>query len=177
MTFELPAQGRWTVDDMAILPEKFRYALIDGVVDLQDRAPLAGLAGAAVMGALKIDCPPALRVIPRAPLLPAPPTVAVLGAAGPVLVADVVQPQWTFIDLHTRIRLLGALGVPRYWVIEPMGWHELALTVFGTPDEEGYVVESSTRDVFTTEVPYPVTIDLPAMAMRWPAVREFDRWS
>ncbi|GAA1631079.1 Uma2 family endonuclease [Actinoplanes couchii] len=177
MTFVLPAQGRWTVDDMAILPAGFRYELTDGTVELRDRAPLASLAGVAVMGALKVDCPPALRVVPRAPLLPAPPTVTVLGEAGPVLVADVAQPEWTFIDLHTRIRLLAALGVPRYWVVEPMGWHELALTVFGTPDEEGYVLEASARGVFTTDVPYPVTLDLPAMATRWPAVREFDRWS
>ncbi|HWS35990.1 MAG TPA: hypothetical protein VN408_25035 [Actinoplanes sp.] len=173
MTFTLPAQGRWTAADMAILPADFRYDLTGGTVHLRDRAPLAWLAGLAVMGALKVDCPPALRVVPWAPLLPAAPTVGVLAAAGPVLAVDVVQPTWTFVDLHTRIRLLAGLGVPRYWVVEPLGWRELALTVFGSPGRDGYVLESSARGLFHTRVPYPVTLDLAGMATRWPAVSGF----
>ncbi|WP_430783938.1 hypothetical protein [Actinoplanes sp. G11-F43] len=176
MTFEVPAQGRWTVDDMAIFPEKFRYELVDGVIDFQDRAPLTWLAGVAVMGALKDGCPPGLRVVPWAPILPAPPTIAVLGGDGAVLVVDVVQADWSFIDLHARTRLFAALRVPQYWAVEPMGWRELVLTVFGGPDDDGYVVESSTRDVFRTDDPYPVTVDLPSMARRWPVVSEFHRW-
>lgn len=170
MTFEVPAQGRWTVDDMAILPEGFRYELIDGVIDFQDQAPIAQLAGVGVMGALKVDCPGGLRVVPWPPILPKPPTVAVSDADGARLVVDVVQPDWSFIDLHTRIRLFAALGIPRYWVVEPMGWRELVLTVFGSSDDDGYAIESATRDVFTADVPYPVTIDLPAMAASWLAV-------
>lgn len=177
MTFEVPAQGHWTVDDMAILPEDFRYELIDGVIEFQDRAPLAWLAGVAVMGALKAGCPAGLRVVPWAPILPAPPTVAVMDAGEAVLAVDVVPPHWSFLDLHTRTRLFAALGVPHYWVVEPMGRREPVLTVFGDPDDDGYIAESSTRDVFTAQIPFPVMIDLPSMATRWPVVSESNRWS
>ena len=176
MNFELPAQGHWTVDDLRILPDEFRYELIDGWIDVQDRAPLSALAGLAVMGALKSACPPDLRVFPRRPVAPGSdpaPDVVVLDAAGPLLAVDVVQPDWSFAEMLTRTRVFAESGLPHYWVIESMEWRGLSLTAFVSTDEGGYRVLASTGNVFTTQVPYRVTVDLPAMSTRWPAVFEY----
>lgn len=176
MTFELPAQGSWTAGDMAVLPEELRYELIDGWVDIQDRAPLSSLAGLAVMGALKAGCPSDLRVVARHQVLPADraaPAVAVLDEAGVLLAVDVVQPGWTFADMLDRSRLLATAGVSHYWVVESIRWRGLVLTALGAAGDGGFRVLSSTGEVFTAQLPYPVAVDLPAMSTGWPAASAF----
>ena len=48
--YVLPSGGDWTVDDLDVLPFEFRYELIDGWLDLQQRGNLSQLGGAALFG-------------------------------------------------------------------------------------------------------------------------------
>jgi len=48
----------------------------------------------------------------------------------------------------------------------------MVLTQFQRGDRDEYVMVTSTDRVFTTEVPYPVTIDLPALTARRKALLE-----
>ena len=179
--FTLPSEVDWTVDELAILPDECRYGLIDGRLDLWDRAPLLELAGLALMAALKVSCPPEFRVRPRVPLwpdndrLPAP-DVVVLGPGGDGdirLVVDVVRPGWLFADMLARTKRYSALSVPIYWVFEPAEWVGVTMTVFRPSAEGGFEVERSASDLFTVDSPYPVTVDLPALSDRWPQTFEY----
>ncbi|WP_030436096.1 Uma2 family endonuclease [Actinoplanes subtropicus] len=178
--YVLPCGGDWTVDDLDVLPFEFRYELIDGWLDLPQRGNLSQLGGAALLGSLKERQPEGYRLVPRMPLwsdeedVPWP-DIVVLGPGGDgdvVLVVDVVDPYLLFADMLDRVARLSAMGVPAYWVFEDGSESCLGggLSEFRRAVGSGFETVTRTREVFTTEVPYPVTVDLPAISNWWPMV-------
>jgi hypothetical protein len=65
--------------------------------------------------------------------------------------------------------------VAHYWVIDALDRSGLVLTEFGPGENGSYEILGSTDKVFTTEAPYPVTIDLPALTARCQAMLEHAR--
>jgi hypothetical protein len=65
--------------------------------------------------------------------------------------------------------------VAHYWVIDPLDQNGIVLTEFGPGDNGSYEILRSTDKVFTTEAPYPATIDLPALTARRLATLEHAR--
>src|SRR4051812_1388 len=131
--FTLPAEVALTVDDLRILPDELHYELIDGRLDIQERAPLSGLGALAMLASLRISCPPDCAVAPAVPLLGGdlPPThVVVTGSSGIALVVDVVQRDWLFADVRARMAAYVGMGVPRYWLVEVIEWRGACLTDF-----------------------------------------------
>ena len=178
--FTLPSEVSWTVDELSILPDECRYELIDGRLDLWDCAPLTGLAGLALMSSLKLACPSGWRILPRVGLWPGgdvpPADIVVVGPGGDEdikLVVDVVQPEWLFTEMLTRMRSYSALGVPAYWIFEHAEWIGAAMTAFCPAAGGGYEVGVSTREVFVADAPYPVRVDLPVLSNRWPQTFEY----
>jgi hypothetical protein len=61
--------------------------------------------------------------------------------------------------------------VSRYWVVDPL--HErITLTEYALDARGEYEAVTHTDDVFVTEHPWKVTVDLPALTARRRAVRE-----
>ncbi|WP_250001746.1 Uma2 family endonuclease [Actinoplanes sp. M2I2] len=169
------------VDDLSILPDECRYELIEGRLDVWDRAPLTDLAGLALMAALKESAPQGFEVLSRPSLWPEAadmpaPALAVAGPGGDGdvrLVIDVVQPGWLFADLLKRSRACADRDVSAYWVFESAPGVGAALTVFRRAGDGAFVAERSTRGVFAVNDPFPVTVDLPRLSDRWPQTLEY----
>lgn len=85
-----------------------------------------------------------------------------------VLVVEVVSPTSALRDTETKRVLYARAGVPAYWIVvadddkETLALAELRLADDGT---YGYITHYTT-DVFESEFPWPVTIDLPALAAK-----------
>ena len=71
-----------------------------------------------------------------------------------------------------RVARYSAMGVPACWVFEvgAEDWMGGGLSEFRRAPGGGFETVTRTREVFTTEVPYPVTVDLPAISKWWPMV-------
>ncbi len=82
-----------------------------------------------------------------------------------VLAVEVISPDSIFRDMYAKAKVHAAAGVGTYWVIDPL--HEaITLTEF-TPGANGdYDIAGHTDGLFTTDRPYPVTLDLPALTAR-----------
>ena len=193
--FELPPDLDLTTDDLVILPDEYRCELMDGELFLQQRAPLLDLAPLALFAALRVCCPPELRVEARLPLLMGgnrilTPDVVVRVPEHTVpgdrwselrprpceevaLVVDVVRPDWGFADVFAQAQAYSTAKVPQYWLLEIDEWAGAGLTVLRPTGRGGFDVEPSTREPFATDLPFPVTVDLPALSTRWPVTFEY----
>jgi Uma2 family endonuclease len=80
-----------------------------------------------------------------------------------VLAVEILSPDWTFGDTYARTRIYMAAGVPNYWVIDPTG-EQISLTEI-LPAPHG-APGRHTCEVFATDRPWPVTLDLPALTQR-----------
>ena len=65
--------------------------------------------------------------------------------------------------MNLKYKLFAAAGVRNYWVVDPTFDGGIQLTENRIGDDGAYEQIVSTNKVFTTEVPYPVTIDLPKL--------------
>jgi hypothetical protein len=75
-------------------------------------------------------------------------------------------------DMYAEVKVYTAAGVAHYWVIDPLFEDGMVLAQF-RPDDAGQDdMAGSTNQVFTTDVPCPVTIDLPALTARRRAMIE-----
>lgn len=76
---------------------------------------------------------------------------------GPLLVAEVLSPSTTLVDLHTKKAVYERLGVASYWIIDP---REPKLTVFELDDTGRYelLAEVKNDDAFDAVRPFPVRI-------------------
>jgi Uma2 family endonuclease len=85
-----------------------------------------------------------------------------------LLVGEVISPSSVLRDTETKRALYAKAGVPAYWIVVPdrdKGLISLAeLRLDG--DTYRYATHYTT-DVLTTDHPWPVTIDLPALSRRW----------
>ncbi len=184
---ELRDKQDWTVDDLASLPKDLRYELIDGRLVLPSPTALHQILGVDVLLALRVECPPNLVPVIDLSLEinhrnePRPDVLVVrhghldvtpLPVEDAVLVVEIISPGSHFRDMIAKVKVYAAAGVEHYWVIDPLFDDGMVLTQFRLGDTGDYDVVSSTDKVFTTEEPYRVTIDLPALTARRKALLE-----
>jgi Uma2 family endonuclease len=179
---ELVAKQEWTVDDLASLPKDLRYELIDGRLILPSPTNVHNDIGWEVILALKVNCPRrlsatydmSLKINPRNE--PRPDVVVIerrYGNVSPVpvsaalLAVEIISPDSNVRDLHTKPKVYAKAGLPSYWVIDPFHEAGIVLAEFRLGDAGQYELLTETAKIFTTDVPVPVTLDLPALtAMR-----------
>jgi hypothetical protein len=155
---DLTDRHDWTVDDLASLPKDLLYELIDG--------------------RLRAGCPPGFAPVPDYSLKinyrnePRPDVVVVkvgnlhrspVPVEDALLAIEVVSPTSHFRDMYAKARTYAAAGVAHYWVIDPLFPDGVVLSRYRPGADGAYEMVGSTSGVFTTEVPFPVTIDLPAL--------------
>jgi Uma2 family endonuclease len=184
---DLPDKQDWTVDDLASLPKDLRYELIDGRLLLPSPTALHQDIGVEVLLCLRADCPPELMPVldlslkinrrnePRPDVLVIRPdhvNVTPLPVQDAVLVVEVISPGSHFRDMYAKTKIYSAAGVEHYWVIDPLFEDGMVLTQFRRGDSAEYELVTSTDGVFVTDVPYPVTIDLPKLTERRKAMLE-----
>jgi Uma2 family endonuclease len=177
----LPDRQDWTVDDLASLPKDLRYELIDGRLLLPSPTTLHQDLGVRVLLALEAGCPPGLNVFVDLSLKvdhrnePRPDVVVVrpghldvtpLPIEDAVLAVEVISPGSHFRDMYAKAKVYAAAGVASYWVIDPLFDDGIVLSEFRPGANGDYELVSSTDRLFRTDVPYPVTIDLPALTER-----------
>ncbi|WP_045741421.1 Uma2 family endonuclease [Actinoplanes rectilineatus] len=176
---ELQDKEDWTVDDLASLPKGLRYELVDGrLISPSPTALHQEFCLELVLMLRAGECPPDHRPIFDMSIEinrsnePRPDVVVIekryatrspVPVAGALLVVEVVSPTSHFRDMHAKTKVYAAAKVEAYWVIDPAFEKGVALTEFRLDDSGVYEVITNTDKVFTTDVPYPVTIDLPAL--------------
>jgi hypothetical protein len=171
----------FTTDDLSILPDGCRYELIEGRLDLWDRAPLSDLVGLGLLATLRASCPPGMRVAARPALwleteaMPAP-EVAVMGPGGDRdirLVVDVRRPNSLFADWLKRFHAFAVRDIPCSWLFESSPSLAPELTVFRHVPDCGFEAVQFTGGVLAVDDPFPVTVDLPGLCRRWPQTLEY----
>jgi Uma2 family endonuclease len=169
------AHGRpFTVDDLEAMPDDGnRYELIDGMLLV---SPAPDLKHQTVVGelyvVLRAACPQGMHAL-VAPFGVRPsrttelqPDVLVGRMAdftdkylpvGPVLAVEVFSPSSVINDLNNKKAAYQRLGVPSYWVIDPV---EPALTAFELDDAGIYQLAAKVEgaDAFEAQRPFPVRI-------------------
>ena len=168
----------WTVDDLASLPKDLRYELIDGRLILPSPTIFHQDLCGELMFMLRPGCPPGYRVVidvslevdrrnePRPDVVVARQSVGLRSPApiqAALLVVEIISPTSHFRDMHTKAKLFARAGVENYWVVDPTFEGGVTLSDFRIDDSGHYDMVTSTNKVFTTDVPYPATIDLPAL--------------
>jgi Uma2 family endonuclease len=176
----LPERTEWTVDDLADLPEDLPYELIDGRLVVPSPTALHQDLCVELVLALRVNCPSeylvsidlSMRIDRRNE--PRPDVVAIrrehadrspVPVDGALLAVEVLSPTSTFRDMYDKAKVYARAGVRSYWVVDPL--HErMTLTEYTltTPGEYGTVTH--TDDVFVTERPWKVSVDLPALSVR-----------
>jgi Uma2 family endonuclease len=168
----------WTVDDLTSLPEDLRYELIDGRLILPSPTLLHQEIAAELRTMLLPNCPkgyrPGLdlslevdrRNEPRPDLVVARMAYGLrspLPIQGALLLVEVISPTSHSRDMVAKWKLFAAAGVGSYWVVDPTFEGGVILTEYRLGEDGRYETIASTNKVFTTEVPYPITIDVPAL--------------
>ena len=68
--------------------------------------------------------------------------------------------------MYDKARVYAHAGLQTYWVIDPL--HDaVTLTEFVLGDGREYEPAAHTAEAFTTERPWKVSVDLPALSRRW----------
>jgi Uma2 family endonuclease len=167
----------WTVDDLASLPEDLHYELINGRLILPSPTLMHQYFGVEVMLALRLHCPadliPIVDLSQRVNYRNEPRRDVVvtslknkrrspLPIADTVLAIEIVSPSSANLDYEEKRQLYAAAGVGSYWVIDPAPRSAVMLTEYRLSRRGAYEQISTTDGIFTTRVPFPATIDLPA---------------
>jgi Uma2 family endonuclease len=92
-----------------------------------------------------------------------------------ILAVEIISPESHFRDLYARSKVYAAAGIAHYWVIDPLYKEGITLTRYQPGPSGEYETVGSTRGVFETDVPFPVTLDLPALTARRRALLERSR--
>jgi Uma2 family endonuclease len=168
----------WTVDDLANLPKDLRYELIDGRLILPSPTFFHQHVCMQLAGMIQPNCPPDHVVVIDASLSvdwrnePRPDVVVArkaLGLRSPapidgaLLLVEVVSPTSHFRDLNAKWKLFAASGVHCYWVVDPTFTGGVVLTEFRLGSRGQYDTVTSTNQIFATDVPFPITVDVPAL--------------
>ena len=176
----LPERSEWTVDDLGDLPKDLPYELINGRLIVPSPTALHQDLCVRLLLALEVNCPAeylvsidlSMRVDRRNE--PRPDVVAIrrehadrspVPVEDALLAVEVVSPSSTFRDLYDKARVYARAGVRTYWVVDPL--HDrMTLTEYVLSASGEYEVAAHTEDLFVTERPWKVSVDLPALTVR-----------
>ncbi|MEV4346152.1 Uma2 family endonuclease [Actinoplanes sp. NPDC049596] len=168
----------WTVDDLASLPQDLRYELIDGRLILPSPAFFHQDLCWELNGMLRPHCPPGDKPVTDLSLQvnhrnePRPDVVVArkaygkrspLPVDGALLVVEVVSPTSHFRDMQAKLKVYATYGVGTYLIVDPTFEGGVMLTEYRLGDNGQYDAITSTNKVFTTDVPYRIEIDVPAL--------------
>jgi Uma2 family endonuclease len=176
-SFSFPHGRPFTVHDLEAFPDDGnRYELIDGML-LVSPAPGFRHQKVALQLAIRLDaaCPPDMDVL-VAPFAVQPsettelqPDVLVARTedfttknlpVAPLLAVEVLSPSSVVTDLNNKKSVYQRMGVPSYWVIDPL---DLVLTVFEL-DGNGFqyerIAEVKGDKAYEATQPFPVRIVL-----------------
>jgi Uma2 family endonuclease len=168
----------WTVDDLMSLPKDLHYELIDGSLILPSPTFFHQHMCIETVTMLRPNCPPDHTVVidvslevdrrnePRQDVVVARKSAGLRSPApiqSAMLVAEVISPTSHFRDMDAKKRIFAAAGVGSYWVIDPTFEKSVVLTEFHLGEDGHYETVTNTDKVFTTDVPFPATIDLPSL--------------
>lgn len=174
----LPDKQDWTVDDLASLPSDFRCELIDGRLILPASTGLHQEICTELVIMLRPGCPPGYRPFMDLSLKvddrnePRPDVVVLrkgLAARSPapvsgaLLAVEVISPTSHFRDMHTKTKLYASAGVTNYWIVDPTFKEGVVLTELRVGADGDFEAVTSADGVFTTDLPYPITVDLRAL--------------
>jgi Uma2 family endonuclease len=86
-----------------------------------------------------------------------------------LLVGEVVSPNSALRDTETKPALYARAKVPAYWIVVPdRAKGQIALAELRLDEHGGYTYRAHyTTEVFRTDHPWPVEIDLPELSARW----------
>jgi Uma2 family endonuclease len=168
----------WTVDDLASLPKDLRYELIDGRLILPSPTFFHQHVCIELATMIRPNCPPEYVAVidaslevdrhnePRPDVVVARKSHGLRSPApieGAVLLVEVIWPTSHVRDMHAKAKLFAAAGVKHYWVVDPTFQGGVVLTEFGVGEADHYEIVTSTNRVFTTDLPFPITVDVPAL--------------
>jgi Uma2 family endonuclease len=89
------------------------------------------------------------------------------------LVGEVVSPNSALRDTETKRGLYARAGVPAYWIIVPDEEKgEISLAELRLAGRQYRYDTHYTGDVFRTDHPWPIVIDLPELSRRWSRLLE-----
>jgi Uma2 family endonuclease len=174
----LDEKNDWTVDDLANLPQDLRYELIDGRLILPSPTGFHQVVCMDLALMLRPHCPPDFTPIvdlsiavdgrnePRPDVVVLRKALALRTPApvdGALLVVEVISPTSHFRDMQAKWKVYAANGVGTYLVVDPTFRGGIMLTEFRLGEGGQYDAITSTNQVFTTEVPYPITVDVRAL--------------
>ena len=172
------ATREWTVDQLATLPKDLRYELIDGRLVLPSPTMFHQEIQNLVWMALRANRPSHLTVSTDTSLEinqknePRPDVVIARKALGfrtPVPVVDsllaveVVSPTSGSRDTIAKRKIYADAGIEDYLIIDPDAEPDVELWHFHLDDSGRYELVGKTSGEFTTDRPYPITIDLPEL--------------
>jgi Uma2 family endonuclease len=183
--FRDPGEFGFTVADLHALPEHGpRYELIDGSIIVSPSATMGHNAVARWIAYVLEETNPSDEYVigtdqstsiddhsePR-------PDIVVARAehiettpfpiADALLVAEVISPTSVLRDTETKRALYARAGVPSYWIIVPEREKgEIALAELVLDGGTYRYATHYTTDMFRTDRPWPLTIDLPALSQR-----------
>jgi Uma2 family endonuclease len=182
-----PSADGYTIADLHALPDDGRrWELIDGSLILSPSATIDhNIIARWIAQILEESCPDDDLVIgtdqsatiddhnePRPDVIVAPAAFlqqSPFPIVGSRLVIEVISPTSVLRDTETKRALYARAGVPAYWIVVPaadeptISLAELRLDDAG---REYRFATHYTTDVFATDVPWPVRIDLPALTAK-----------
>ncbi|MBW4705392.1 MULTISPECIES: Uma2 family endonuclease [unclassified Micromonospora] len=177
----LPERHEWTVDDLGDLPKDLPYELINGRLIVPSPTLLHQDMCVELLLALRVNCPReyqvgidlSMRVDRRNE--PRPDVVVVrrgnatrspLPVEDALLAVEMVSPTSTFRDMYDKAKVYAHAGVRSYWVVDPLQ-DRITLTEYALgPGGRDYEQLTHTEDLFVTEQPWKVSVDLPALTAR-----------
>jgi Uma2 family endonuclease len=178
----LPQREVWTVDDLAELPPDLPYELVNGRLILVSPDFVHQDLCFRIMQAFDANCPVGYSPVSDLSLdvgrySEPRPDVAVIDTShvdrhpppieDAILAVEVVSKDSKVRDVYDKAGMYAAAGVKHYWVIDPLGDKiSLAEHVLESKPHRRYAIARQTTDVFITDEPYRIVIDLPALTAR-----------
>jgi len=185
----VPTGRPWTAEDVSRLPEDFSYELLDGrLVVPPAPMPIRQTISHRLINALLVNAPDDVVITFDQSVLvdnhnePRPDVVITrvegadrtpVFAADVLLVAEVVSRSSKAADHDEKLRLYARGGIPSYWIIDPLG-ARVKLSQF-VLDAGVYRRWTETADQITLDVPWSVTLDVPAWTRTRDRYRERGR--
>ncbi|MFI5927472.1 Uma2 family endonuclease [Micromonospora sp. NPDC051543] len=82
-----------------------------------------------------------------------------------LLAVEVVPSPFVFRDMYDKAKVYAHAGIRSYWVVDP-SQERVTLTEYALGANREYEQVAHTEDLFVTERPWKVSVDLPALTSR-----------